>query len=237
MGIKNFLKSVLSTDLLDRLRFARGYLNSLPYLGTKYGCPICGVRLKALLAKGRNNAVCPRCGSSERHRLIWCYLKERTNLFADELKFLHVAPEFCFQRTFRAMPNLDYISVDLNSPSAILKMDITHMQFDDSSFDFILCIHVLEHVVDAKKAMNELYRVLRPGGWGILHVPINGEKTLEDPTIVTAEAKMRHYGDPDHVRLFGRDFKEKLESVGFCVKVEPYLGFPEKVINLTKFRT
>lgn len=156
--------------------------------------------------------------------MIWRYLNERTNLFADKLKFMHFAPEFCFQRIFRAMPNLDYISVDLNSPSAKLKMDITNMQFDDDSFDCILCIHVLEHVVDDQKALNELYRVLRPGGWGIFHVPINGEKTIEDPTIVTAEEKMRHFGDPDHVRSYGRNFKERLESVGFSVKIDPHLS-------------
>jgi predicted SAM-dependent methyltransferase/DNA-directed RNA polymerase subunit RPC12/RpoP len=232
MDIKKLIKSKLSTDFLDRLRYTRSYFYSLRYMGSKYKCPICGGRFRALLGNGRNNAVCPRCESKERHRLIWLYLVERTNLFTDNLKFLHFAPEFCFQRIFRDMDNLRYISVDLNSPSAKLKMDITNMQFDNNSFDCILCIHVLEHIVDDEKAMNELHRVLKPGGWGILHVPIIGWKTLEDPKIVTADEKMRHYGDPDHVRLYGNDFKDKLESAGFSVKVETYLSeLDENIID------
>ena len=220
---KAYIKSKMSTGGMDRLRFVHGYLCSLFYFGTTYSCPICSGYFRTLLANGRKNALCPRCGSLERHRMIWCYLREKSDLFSNKMKFLHIAPEFCFQRKFRGMSNLDYFSVDLNSSSAMINMDITDMQFEDDSFDGMLCIHVLEHIVDDIKAMREIYRILRPGGWGILHVPIKGDKTVENSAIATAEERMKHYGDPDHVRLYGRDIKDRLTSVGFSVKVIPYL--------------
>jgi SAM-dependent methyltransferase len=224
MDIKKLIKSKLSADSLDQLRFTRGYLYSLPYMGTKYKCPICGGSFRVLLAQGRTNAVCPRCGSKERHRLIWWYLKEKTNFFTSKINVLHFAPEFCFQRIFRSLPNLDYISADLCSDYAMLKINITDICFDDNKFDCILCSHVLEHIVDDRRAIKELYRVLKPNGFGIFLVPMRGEKTFESQSIITPEQRLKHYGQEDHVRIYGKDFKTKLEDAGFTVKVEPYLS-------------
>lgn len=121
------------------------------------------------------------------------------------------------------MSNLDYISADLNSPMAMVKMDITNILYEDNSFDVILCSHVLEHVVDDRKAMRELFRVLKPGGWGILQVPILRDKTFEDPSIVSPEDRERIFGQKDHVRIYGRDYKDRLEEAGFTVKVDGYV--------------
>ena len=203
-------------------RICRSFL----YIGNRYICPCCGWRFRKLLPYGnkkRLNVGCPRCNSAERHRLLWLYLKNKTNLFSDNLKVLHFAPEYIFQKTLRFMSNLDYISVDLNSPSAMVKMDITNILYKDNSFDVILCSHVLEHVVDDRKAMRELFRVLKPGGWGILQVPILRDKTFEDPSIVSPEDRERIFGQKDHVRKYGLDYKDRLEGAGFTVKVDEYI--------------
>lgn len=191
-------------------------------------CPCCGWHFRKFLPYGamkRPNVGCPRCDSAERHRLLMLYLKNRTNLFSDNLRVLHFAPEYIFQKSFESMPNLDYISADLDSPLAMVKMDITNILYEDNSFDVILCSHVLEHVVDDQKAMRELFRVLKPGGWAILGSPmdLNRDKTFEDPSIASPEDQIRTFGYPGHVRIYGRDYKERLEKAGFTVRVDSYV--------------
>jgi len=202
------------------------------YIGIAHRCPCCGWHLRKFLPYGvvvRHNALCPRCNSLERHRLLWLYFKERTNLFTDRLRLLHFAPEQIFETAFKSLDNLDYITADLYSGSAMVKMDITDITSEDDSFDAIICSHVLEHVVDDKKAMKEMFRVLRPGGWVIIMVPISGEeKTFEDPSIVTPEDRERFFGQWNHVRFYGRDLKDRLESVGFDVKADGYVRELEK---------
>lgn len=130
---------------------------------------------------------------------------------------LHIAPEQPFLGRFRKMKNLDLTTADLFSPLADVKCDIQDMPFDDNTFDVIFCNHVLEHVADDKKAMSELFRVMKPGGFGVFQVPIDykRETTLEDPNITSEEDRVKHYWQKDHVRLFGLDYPAKLESVGF----------------------
>jgi ubiquinone/menaquinone biosynthesis C-methylase UbiE len=156
----------------------------------------------------------------ERHRLIWLFLKYRTNLFSTRLKLLYVAPEYCFRKNFQRFKNIQIISIDLENPIAMMKMDITDLKFNDSLLDCILCLHVLEHVEDDRKAIKDLYRVLKPNGWAILQVPILRDKTFEDPSIKTREQRLKYFGQEDHVREYGLDFKDRLTEAGFQVKVE-----------------
>lgn len=195
----------------------------------RYSCPCCGRSLWKFDPFGVNlrpNAQCPKCGSLERHRLLWLYFQHRTNLLAGHLKMLHVAPEPVLQKKLSSLSNLDYVSADLDSPMAEIKMDITDIEFPDHFFDAILCNHVLEHVMDDRKAMSELFRVLKPGGWAILQSPIDikREKTFEDSEIISPDDRERLYGQGDHVRIYGRDYQERLEEQGFVVKVDDYVG-------------
>ena len=188
MGIKRKLEVLASSNLvLARIMNIFIYISSLRYSGTRYECPICNGKFRKFLSGGnenqRQNSKCPRCRSLERHRLVWIYLKHKTNFLKSKQKLLYVAPEYCFRKKFDSLKNIQYISVDLESPLAMKKMDVTNLKFDDSIFDSIICLHVLEHVQDDKKAMREFLRVLKPGGWAILQVPILGEKTYEDDTI------------------------------------------------------
>jgi SAM-dependent methyltransferase len=204
-----------------------GYFLSLLLIGSRFCCPCCGRRFRRFLTYGvtpRKNAMCPRCRSLERHRLLWLYLKNKTNLFTSNLKVLHVGPEPIFQKIFKSMPNLDYISADLNSPYAMLNIDVTDIPYEECIFDVILCSHVLEHVEDDGKAIREFHRVLKPGGWAILQVPVSSEleETLEDTEVKTPEERELAFGLKEHVRKYGLDYKDRLENAGFTVNVDQY---------------
>ena len=182
----------------------------------------------------RINALSPGTLSLERHRLLWLYLKNKTDFFNSNLKILHIAPEQAFFKFLKSVNNQNYITFDLNSPLADIKGDICAMPFEDNFFDFILCNHVLEHIVDDTKAMKELYRVLKRKGIAILQVPINvgRDKTFEDNNITTKKERIEKFGQYDHVREYGLDYYKKLESIGFSVEKNNYASkFNENDIN------
>ncbi len=193
----------------------------------------------------RANALCPNCLSLERHRLIWLFLERKTDFFTRPLRMLHVAPELCFMKRFEKIKTLDYITGDIESPLAKVKMDIHQIPFPENSFDVIFCNHVLEHVQDDKLAVREIKRVLKPGGWAILQIPFFPpipEHTFEDWTVRTPKDRERVFGQDDHVRLFGHDYPRRLAESGMTVieeklvmeltesEVTRYALAPEEVI-------
>ena len=196
--------------------------------GNKFTDPIDGKSFKSFLPYGygkqRNNVLSPSTLSLERHRLLWLYLQNETDFFSTPKKVLHFAPEQAFYKRFRKMKHLDYVTTDLNSPLADVKADICNLPFKDGEFDIIFCNHVLEHIPDDTKAMQELYRVMKPGGWGIFQIPqdLSREKTFEDDTITDRKERSKIFGQYDHVRVYGRDYFDKLRSVGFKVKEVDY---------------
>ena len=189
-------------------------------------CPICHTEEDAFLPFGSNprpNALCPQCGSLERHRLLWLYLHDKTNFFKREHVVLDIAPIRLFSDKWSDFFQDNYISIDLSSPLAKIRMDITDLKFSDNYFDWIICYHVLEHVPDDRKAMQELLRVLKPGGKAIIQVPIFSDATYEDPSIIAPDEREKAFGQSDHVRRYGDDYADRLRSVGFDVKVDPYV--------------
>ena len=199
------------------------------YLGNRYQDPISGRCYRKMLPYGRNhirpNAIAPHSMSLERHRLIWLYLQRRTDFFTASLSVLHIAPEYCFIKRFKQMSNLLYTTADLVSPWAEVKMNVQQMPFADSSFDVVLCNHVLEHVDNDLQAMREIRRVLTADGFAILQVPIDYsmEQTLENPDYNTPELREEYYGQRDHLRLYGRDYPKRLEQAGFSVVEDDFV--------------
>ena len=200
------------------------------YYGNNVECPIDGRTYRKFLPYGRlesrPNALCPSSLSLERHRLMWLYLKDKTDFFKKKLKLLHIAPELCFMDVFEKMENLEYITGDLESPLAKVKMDVLDIPFDANTFDVVFCNHVMEHVDSDIKAMAEIHRVLNPGGWAIIQSPVYPylEKTLEDPAITNPKEREKIYGQNDHLRKFGRDYGERLRRAGFKVTEDDYLN-------------
>lgn len=221
-----FLLNKLPRPLLIRLSYPFKLVAPLLYKGDKVECPVCERSFSKFLSYGsdvahRENVLCPYDLTLERHRLMWLYLKDHSNFFtAEKLNVLHIAPEQCFHSRFKKQKNLNYLTGDLVSPIADMHFDLHQIPLEDNRFDVIFCNHVLEHVEDAHQCMSELYRVMKPGGWGIMQVPqdYTRDTTYEDPTITSPEEREKHFWQKDHVRLFGKDYPDWLRKAGFTVE-------------------
>jgi len=180
----------------------------------------------------RNQArISPDLGARDNLRLQWLYLQNETQLFNQETKLLHVAPEYCFYHHFKKIKNIKYFPVDKCNKKYTRDVgyaDLTDLNFAANTFDMIICNNVLEHLMDDIKALSEMYRVLKPGGIAIITVPIdtNRDKTYEDNSITAPKDREREFGQWDHIRYYGLDFPDRLKNSGFIV---------EKVFYAEKF--
>ena len=223
-----FILNKIPRPILIRLSYLVRPIIAFVLKGSTYTDPIDQRSFREFLPYGygnqRPNVLSPSTLSLERHRLLWLYLKNETDFFTLEKKVLHFAPEQCFLKRFRKLKNLDYTTTDLLSPIADIKADICDLPFEDNSYDVILCNHVLEHIPDDTKAMQELYRVMKPGGYGIFQIPQDLERaeTFEDNTITDKAERAKIFGQYDHVRIYGRDYFDKLRRIGFKVEDVDY---------------
>jgi SAM-dependent methyltransferase len=191
--------------------------------GDAVSCPLCGHSFTAFKPDwNRPNALCWRCGSHERHRALWLYLERHPQVLGEARSLLHFAPEWCLERRLRRVPGLRYVATDLDPRKGELQLDITRMALGDGAFDAIICSHVLEHVEDDAAAIGELHRVLRPGGWAIVMVPLDLSRTqtYEDPAVRTPAQRERAFWQHDHVRLYAPDIERRLGAPGFAVARE-----------------
>jgi hypothetical protein len=202
----------------------------LPQFKDPAECPVCGTVVEAFLPSGLQRVVpdrmCPTCTSLERHRAVWLYFRQRTDLFTAPHRLLDVAPDRAFGPRLAALPNVDYLSADLVSPKAMIRLDLTQIPHPDASFDVIYVSHVLEHIPDDRRAMREIHRVLKPGGWAVLLVPMFGATTREDPTVVDPAERERLFGQDNHVRMYGHDgeYERRLREAGFDVTAEHFVA-------------
>lgn len=198
----------------------------LAHRGGRYECPLCGGTFGRMAPhRGRSNARCPACHSAERHRLLWLFLVRELDVLEQPRAVLHFAPEAGIARHLSAAAAVDYTSADLDGTRAMEAMDITAIPRPDASFDLVLVSHVLEHVPDDARALSEIHRVLRPGGLAVMQHPVDPSRatTAEDPGLATtAEERLRHFGQEDHVRVYGRDHADRLRAAGFDVTVRRY---------------
>ena len=153
----------------------------------------------------------------------WLYLTRETDLLRRPQRILHIAPEVCLMKRLRHRA-ADYTTADLESPLAELHFDVLRIPLPDASYDVLICNHLLEHVADDRRALGEFYRILRPGGWGILLSPVDRSRaaTFEDDSITDPEERTRIFGQYDHRRIYGRDYGGRLREAGFEVREIDY---------------
>ncbi len=212
------IKKIIPSGLFDFMYHYHLQRRSYKYKGNEVFCPICESKHKSFTS----NSCCPSCDASVRHRTVWLFLQRKTNFFTDQFKFLHFAPEFCFVKKFKKVPNIDYLSADFNAPRAMEKMDMMHIPYPDNHFDISLSIDVLDDIPDDFKAIAELYKVQKSDGWSIHLSPVidSLEVTLEDPEITKDPKKrLEYYGGYANLRRYGMDYKDRLASSGFTVEV------------------
>ena len=231
--MKKIFKFILNTiprPILIRLSIVARPILALLLKGNTFTDPIDGKSFRMFLPYGygtqRNNVLSPSTLSLERHRLLWLYLQNETDFFTAKEKknVLHFAPEQEFYKRFKKQKNIQYTTTDLFSPLADVKADICNLPFEDNQYDVLFCNHVLEHIPDDTKAMQELYRVLKPGGMAILQIPqdLNRAITFSDDSITDEKERAAIFGQYDHVRVYGRDYFDKLRTIGFTVIEEDY---------------
>ena len=186
-------------------------------------CPVCGGAFSRFLSFGRarrRNAMCPGCGSLERHRFLWLYLERALRITNRRRTVLHIAPEPCIGARLAGRPQIRYIAADLYRPDVPRALDVTKLDLPDNCVDLVLCSHVLEHVQEDRRALAEFARVLRPGGRAIILVPMDRRRTttFEDPSVETAAGRLAAFGHPYHVRICGADYGERIAAAGFDVR-------------------
>jgi predicted SAM-dependent methyltransferase len=201
----------------------RRFTGRIPNSGVKRYCPVCRMPSRRFAEFGivpREDAKCIWCGALERHRLVWLYFKKMTDLFDGRPKsVLHIAPERMFENLLKHQFNSGYFTADLSDSKAMVRMDITHVDYAEETFDVIYCSHVLEHVSNDRRAIHELHRILKSDGWAVLLIPITADRTFEDPSVTKPSERLKLFGQEDHVRRYGPDFVERLNEAGFKVKV------------------
>lgn len=236
--MRSAIKSVIKLCVPARFRPGlRAVFTRARFAGLRYKCPLCASCLKTFLPHGlnhpvlterkvvgggyRKNSRCPVCGSVDRERLLYLFLMQKTDVFKKPIKLLHVAPEKRVSDVLSSKKNLEYLTADLCMENVTVTMDIEDIQFPDASFDAIICNHVLEHVLDDRQAISELYRVLKPGGWAILQVPISLtlNRTYEDPSITTSAGRELAFGQKNHLRIYAKDYEARLAQAGLTVEV------------------
>jgi len=245
--IKRLIKSIIPNKLIEKYKEHKLKEKSKHFVGNDVYCPICESEFRMFGPTGlgkkefgvvgigaRQNAQCFKCGSAERDRLLFKYLTEELHLLEikENLRLLHFAPDEPFYHLFSKNKYIEYYPCDIDpliypfiGNTKIRKVDITSIPFDNNYFDFIICNHVLEHVSDDKLAMSELYRVMKEGGRGYFQVPIdyNRTTTYEDNSITTPKEREIAFGQRDHVRWYGQDYKTRLEEIGFTVHEDSFV--------------
>ena len=218
--LKKIAKSVLSKNTLVSHEESIRKLLFPFYKGSRFTCTICGKGLKRFVFLYNGEKLCPYCGSLGRHRRLYSLIRDNIN----GKRILDFSPSRAIYRKLKRTPGIDYISTDFSSEfPADKKLDITAIAEPLRSFDVILCYHILEHIPGDRKAMSELYRVLKPGGVCWVQTPFKAGDIYEDPAITTPQARLTHFGQKDHVRIYSvAGLKQRLEEAGFKVEIKEF---------------
>lgn len=240
---KKYIKAIIPQKVLLKNESFFRFFYGIFYLGKKHKCNICSKQLRAFISLKNNDLLCPFCGSLSRNRRLWNQLNNDNSLKGN---ILHFSPSRNLYRKLKKNKEINYISTDYeNEFLADYKIDITNINQPNKKFDLIICYHILEHIIEDRKAMSELYRVLKTNGKAYIQTPFKDGDIYEDYSITSPEEREKHFGQDDHVRVYSIDgLKERLELVGFTVNVKTFspnkddlfFGFisPETFFIITK---
>lgn len=227
--IKKFIKNLIPQKYHLTFFIVWVKLNRINYIGNKVKCPCCNSHFRAFMPFYQGNkevdSICMKCLSFSRHRYLWLFLLNRTEIFTKKLKVLHIAPEYFLNKVFSKLSNLEYTTIDICPGRAKETMNATSLNFPSNNFDVIIAIHILEHIEEDRKAISEFYRVLKPGGWAIIEVPIDNSReiTYENRKIQTPREREKEFHQEDHVRICGKDYLQRILEPGFTLKADTYM--------------
>jgi SAM-dependent methyltransferase len=227
-------------------------MKRMAYRGSAHTCVVCKAEVGRLLDQGygypmleelrvvggmkKANDECPICRSNDRVRLIHLYTQHHSDLLRKPNRLLHMAPELGLADIWSKVAALDYVPADPDQVRykhlhGLRSFDLQTAPFADESFDWVICNHVLEHIADDSRAMREIFRMLKFGGTALLQVPISMVRsaTDEDPNITDPAERIRRFGQDDHLRLYARDYYERLSEAGFTVELwDAFESDPER---------
>lgn len=212
--------------------------------GGDYYCPFCNQGFKRFLPYGqkssflaknkivgagyRSNCTCPKCLSNDRARLVFLFLKERTNIFLEKVDVLHIAPEKQVMEKLRTCGNINYISGDkdlthvrkYNELPGIIELDVCNLGFSENRFDFVICNHVIDEIRDDMRALTELFRVVKPGGTAILQVPYS----TVSPNTIENKDDNASFVFGRYVRVYSKEnYIDRMKEAGFLVQTFNFL--------------
>ena len=234
-----FLKS-----LEVKVRRLRDKLSPVLYAGSTFHCPVCAHSFSKFRSAGRGerkraNAVCPWCISRERDRLVYSYLeKQKARLFSTGTRMLHIAPEPCLEPRFRLWAKGLYLTADLIRKDVDEQFDVMSIPHPNESFDAVFCSHVLQDVPDDLQAMREFFRILSPGGWAILNVPVVTDASADHQSQPGNIRKATDKRPDEHLRSYGEDYPDRMRGIGFqvdTIKGSDLFG-PEELTRLAMDR-
>lgn len=234
-SLKNSLSQFIPKEFLFKIEPLLRKIYAISKKGKKHECVICNFNASNWVHLPNNDLLCPNCGSLCRDRRIWHLLKEK--YIKNGIKVLDFSPSRTLFRKWKKEKKVNHLASDLSGDfMADVAYDITQIPEHDNQFDLIICYHVLEHVIEDLKAMNELYRVLKTNGTIFIQTPYKEGEIYENYTITSETDRLIHFGQEDHVRVYSVEgLKTRLENVGFSIKVkqfekDEYLGFSDKEI-------
>lgn len=215
---------------------------SVLYSGNQFQCNICGKKLKKFIETNHHDLLCPNCGSLQRNRRLWFLLENE--FLKPNSTILDFSPSRCLYRKLKKNSTITYHSTDLSGDFiADFQFDITNLKVADNTYDLVICYHILEHIPDDNKAMQELFRIMKNGAKALVQTPFKEGEVYENDSIVTASERLKHFGQEDHVRVYSVEgLKNRLVQSGFQVEIlENFdknnnygLNSFEKILVLTK---
>ena len=236
------LKTILPHNFLKRNEPLFRKIVYRFYKGATRQCPICEKKLRKFILLKNGETLCPFCGSLPRHRRLWTLISP---FLQNGISVLDFSPPLSFYKKIKSFKEIQYKATDFEKEfTADLNLDITNINLSSNSIDLILCYHILEHIPEDKKAIGELYRILKSPGKCFIQTPFREGDIYEDPSKQSKEERRLHFGQDDHVRIYSlQSLKERLEDAGFKTEVlqfseneENYFGFSTKetVLKATK---